>query len=155
MSWVLTSEAKRIDDEMEVVWGNGQFKVWVAEVENKSLDFIIDDLSSCGGGGEPPEESIESVVGKDEEIEDEVEDGEIRSQEVEGGAEIPVPEDGNPAMVAAGQEDGGPVGEGEGVHGKVVENEELHGGKSQFPKTKETLNASQSPIRMDHAKEPT
>ncbi|MFS7904507.1 hypothetical protein Hanom_Chr01g00036911 [Helianthus anomalus] len=68
LAWVMTSVAKRIDEEIEVVWGGGKFRVWVVEVDNKKLDCIADDLVSVRE--EPPEMSNESVAGDDDEIEE-------------------------------------------------------------------------------------
>ncbi|MFS7904554.1 hypothetical protein Hanom_Chr01g00037471 [Helianthus anomalus] len=68
LAWVMTSVAKRIDEEIEVVWGGGKFRVWVVEVDNKKLDCIADDLVSVRE--EPSEMSNESVAGDDDEIEE-------------------------------------------------------------------------------------
>ncbi|KAM0041946.1 hypothetical protein Hdeb2414_s0011g00372321 [Helianthus debilis subsp. tardiflorus] len=108
-AWGLTSTAKRIDEEVEVVWGDRQFNVWVVEVENKSLDCFIEELSSVEE--ESPEEFAESAVGENKDVEE----GEIRNSD-EGG-DIPAPENDMPEMETDGEEDGESEVEGDGLHG--------------------------------------
>ncbi|KAJ0941985.1 putative RNA recognition motif domain, nucleotide-binding alpha-beta plait domain superfamily [Helianthus annuus] len=149
-SWVLTSTTKRIDEEVEVVWGERQFKVWVVEVDNKSFDCVIEELSSDEKGS--PVEYADSVVG----VDDDVEEGEIRKSDVGGNdnipAPVPAPEDDTPEMEADVEEGGESEAEGDGLHGESVDCEELHGENSNI---EGEANESQIPIHVEHACEKT
>ncbi|KAJ0482819.1 putative RNA-directed DNA polymerase [Helianthus annuus] len=148
-SWVLTSTAKRIDEEVEIEWNGGQFKVWVIEEDNKSLECIVNDLSSQVG--EPPEESVESVVGD----EDEVEEGEFLNSARKTNKEIPVPEHGGPVTEVNETIERTWEGGGEELHGEQTENEEVHGDNTQPKKIKEVINATHSPTQEKYVGEST
>ncbi|KAJ0920178.1 hypothetical protein HanRHA438_Chr05g0238481 [Helianthus annuus] len=139
-SWVLTSTYKRIDEEVDVAWGEQQFKVWVVEVENKSLYCVIEELSSDVKGS--PEDYDESVVGED----DDVEDGEIKEPDIGDDNGTPVPENGMPEMEPEGVGTGESEKEDERLHGYYGDNEGVHGENNE---SHVAANMSHSPSILD------
>ncbi|MFS8026654.1 hypothetical protein Hanom_Chr16g01489291 [Helianthus anomalus] len=79
---VLTTRGPKIDEEIEVLWGERSYTACISEVQHKSVEGYLDGLLSTQGS--PVDQSSAAEAGLD----DEVEDGEIRQE----------PDDGNPAV---------------------------------------------------------